>query len=119
MFEASCHCANVKLTAKELPSSLTECNCSICRRYGALWAYYPAAKVEIVTAPGDTLTYAWDKKTIDFHRCPDCGCCTHYTSQRDDGSTRVAINARMAAPDVVVGIRLRHFDGARSWSYLD
>ena len=119
MFETSCHCGNVSLRTSKPPSSLTECNCSICRRYAALWAYYPAAKVEIEIRETATSVYAWGDKTIDYHFCPQCACCTHYNTQLGSGKTRIAINARMAPPETIADIRMRKFDGARSWVYVD
>ena len=38
-FEVECHCGNLRLCASREPDDLTQCNCSICRRLGALWAY--------------------------------------------------------------------------------
>lgn len=119
MLETSCHCGNVILRAKRIPASLTECNCSICSRYAALWAYYLDHLVEIEIRDIDTGVYAWGEKTIDFHFCPDCACCTHYSSKLENGRTRIAINARMAAAEDIAGIQVRRFDGARSWSYVD
>ena len=42
---ASCHCGSVRLEVDAPPSEVTECNCSLCRRYGVLWAYYPPHQV--------------------------------------------------------------------------
>ena len=39
MIEGSCHCGAVHWRFEGIPKSATTCNCSICRRYGALWAY--------------------------------------------------------------------------------
>jgi len=36
----SCHCGAVVVNVARRPRQLTDCNCSICRRYGTLWAYY-------------------------------------------------------------------------------
>ena len=119
MFETSCHCGNIALKAGKKPASLTECNCSICRRYAALWAYYFDTQVEIEIRDIDTNVYAWGDKTIDFHSCPVCACCTHYSSRLDNGRTRIAINARMAPAADIADIRRRSFDGARSWTYVD
>ena len=52
MIEASCHCGTAKLAVARAPRSLTDCNCSICRRYSALWAYYPASDVRLLDAAG-------------------------------------------------------------------
>ena len=38
MIEASCHCGAVRLEIDSPPDEVTDCHCSICRRYGALWA---------------------------------------------------------------------------------
>jgi len=40
MIEASCHCGLVHLEVAQPPAAVNECTCSICRRYGTLWAYY-------------------------------------------------------------------------------
>ena len=38
MIEAACHCGAVRLSVPSAPDTVTECNCSICRRLGARWA---------------------------------------------------------------------------------
>ena len=119
MFEAECHCGNLKLIAVGRPSSITRCNCSICYRLGALWAYYAQRDVEIVQVEGASDTYAWGEKTIVYHRCDKCGCTTHYTAADDDGGELVAINCRMARPVEIGAIPVRDFDGLDSWKYLD
>jgi len=68
--------------------------CSICRRYGALWAYYKVDEVK-VESDGDAIEgYVWGKKRLSFNRCKRCGCMTHYTVLRDT-EPRVAVNCRM------------------------
>ena len=47
MIEASCECGAVRLEIETPPETVGDCNCSICRRYGALWAYYPLAQVRV------------------------------------------------------------------------
>jgi hypothetical protein len=53
MIESSCHCGAVKLEIAVAPETVTECNCSICRRYGVLWAYYAPSQVRIGAGPTD------------------------------------------------------------------
>lgn len=117
MIEAACHCGRVRLTTAAAPGEVTECNCSICRRYGALWAYYPPARVT-VEAPDGTDGYMWDDRAIRFHRCRTCGCVTHW-SPVDPAMDRMGVNARLMEPAVVAAARLRHLDGAASERYLD
>lgn len=119
MYEASCHCNAVRISVPELPLSLTECNCSVCRRYGARWAYYTRDQVELAADAGALTAYSWGDRTIEFFHCRQCGCLTHYESADRTERSRFALNSRMLAPDVFASLPVRHFDGADSWSYLD
>ena len=48
--QGTCLCKAVQLGAARKPRQVTQCNCSTCRSYGTLWAYYPRSAVSI-TAP--------------------------------------------------------------------
>ena len=89
----TCHCKAIRITFPPLREPALECLCSICRRYGALWAYY---KPEEVQVEGDDAVeaYVWGKKRLSFNRCKHCGCMTHYTVVRDT-EPRVAVSCRM------------------------
>jgi hypothetical protein len=119
LIEASCHCGAVRLTAPAAPESVTECNCSICRRLGARWAYFTQGRVRVRSAPGALKAYVWGDRTIEFYHCTHCGCPTHYESVDKAPGARLAINARCLDPDQVAGVRVRFFDGAHTWRYLD
>ncbi len=119
MIEASCHCGAIKLSVAQLPSTLTECNCSICRRLGAQWAYFSPAEVEISGDPAARGGYCWGDKEIVFVHCKHCGCVTHYESVDQAADGRIAINARGIDPALSAGIKIRHFDGADSWTFMD
>ncbi len=115
--DGSCHCGRVTLEVARAPSEVTSCNCSICRRLGTLWAYYTPADVRVV---GDTATYCWGDKTIDFHHCATCGSTTHWSPREQRDTHRMGINARLLAPDVLAAARVRRLDGASDdWKYLD
>lgn len=111
MIEVSCHCGAVKLGIQTAPEEVNECNCSICRRYGALWAYYAPAQVQIIAAKGAMDCYCWGDKSIGFHRCLDCGCVTHWAAF-DPHVPHMGVNARLMAPEVLAAARLHHSDGA-------
>lgn len=119
MFSVECHCGNIKLFSNEPPGSITSCNCSICYRLGALWAYYNAENVAVRIPDNSADTYTWGDKTITYHRCGDCGCTTHYTTTEINGDEIVAINCRMTSSEVIDKIPVRQFDGLVSWKYLD
>jgi len=117
MIEASCHCGAVRLTVRTEPVEVTECNCSICRRLGARWAYYSPADVQMPRA-GSTQPYVWGDRMLAFHRCKACGVTTHWQSL-DGSKDRMAINARNMSDLDWETVRIRHFDGATTWEYLD
>ncbi len=75
-----CHCGAVKFEVVSKPLyGLTTCNCSICRRYGALWVHQKPDDVSISASDSATFPYIWGDKGIAFHTCNTCGCTTHYT----------------------------------------
>src|SRR5262245_45867586 len=96
MLTASCHCGSVTLELPRPPRTLTQCNCSICRRYGALWAYYRRRSVRVKAAPEALVTYLWRKQVREFQHCKRCGCVTHYQHRvkRQDGTDTLAVNVR-------------------------
>lgn len=119
MLVASCHCGAVRLTVPRRPRSLTLCNCSICRRLGALWVYYPASKVRVEAAPKATQEYVWGDRTLRFVRCGSCGCVTHWEPLKRGPASRIGVNARNFDPQQIERARIRRLDGASSWKYLD
>lgn len=115
---ATCHCGHVKIVLGSAPAVVVECNCSLCRRYGVLWAYYDFSELTGLPEAGVTDSYAWNGKHVDFHRCRNCGCVTNWAPRSSGRETR-GINARLLPPDILAAARLRHKDGAGSGKYLD
>ena len=112
MIEASCHCGAVRFEIAAAPKAVTDCNCSICRKKGVLWAYYPREQVRIIANDGATSTYRWNDEVIDFHTCRTCGCTTHYVPLGKHAHEDMAVNARLMEPAVLAAADLEHFDGA-------
>jgi hypothetical protein len=109
--EGSCHCGAVRWRLAGVPETATACNCSLCRRYGALWAY--GHENEDITVSGPTRFYIWNKRWIEFHFCPTCASITHWrgAGAGPDGRRRAAVNLRLAPPEAVSAIALVHHDG--------
>ena len=104
MIEATCHCGLVHLEVAQAPEAVNECTCSICRRYGTLWAYYSPTLVHLTPPTGATDIYMWGDRILEFHRCKQCGCITHWAPV-DKTYDRMGVNARLMEPDVLVGAR--------------
>jgi len=110
MIAGSCHCGAVRYEVEAAPETLASCACSICRRTGALCAYYRPAQVRV---SGPTDIYMWGDRAMEFHRCRICGCHTHWTAV-DRAYDRMGVNARMMDPAVVAAAKIRYIDGPGS-----
>jgi hypothetical protein len=119
MLSATCHCGAVRIEIPERPEKLTNCNCSLCRRVGGLWAYYKVGTVAITGHPEHTEAYVWGDKTLRTVRCRHCGCVTHWEPLDPERHDTMAVNARNFEPEQLGDVRIRRFDGAVSWTYLD
>ena len=112
MLEGTCHCGEVGWTLEALGNSVTACNCTICRRYGTLWAYGYLGH-DIQTAGRKRTCRRRDSGDKYFHFCAICGCVTHNVAvtEDEDGRYRAAVNVRMFDPSPISTIPIRHFEG--------
>ncbi len=117
MIKAACHCTAVRFVIAEPPAWVLDCNCTICRRYGALWAYYPGAdqaKLRARPSPDVTAVYLWGDKDLAFHRCKSCGCVTHMEPVGVEPPVVYGVNARMMVGLDPAKVRLRRIDNGHS-----
>jgi len=112
MIETTCHCGSISVRVPRKPRTLTQCNCSICRRYAALWAYYKANEIQVRAKGGSTSSYMWGDRSIRFVRCRRCGCVTHWAEETQMVSGRVGVNMRNADPAILRSARIRYVDGS-------
>jgi hypothetical protein len=121
LLEGTCHCKKLSWTLTGDPGSITACNCSLCRRYGALWAYdYEGERIRI-SGPSQTYTrIGKSNPSLEIHFCPTCGCvlCWRGLKLEKDGRRRIAVNIRLADPEVVAVLPIDHFDGLRTFEDL-
>ncbi|MEP7281750.1 MAG: GFA family protein [Rubrivivax sp.] len=115
MLSATCHCGAVRIEIPARPDTVTNCNCSICRRLGTLWAYYPQAEVTVHGHPEHTHEYVQGDRTLRTVRCRTCGCTTHWEPLDPHRYTRVGINIRNFDPAVIGDVKIRLLDGADTW----
>jgi hypothetical protein len=114
--QATCHCGAVTIVVPRAPEQVTLCNCSICRRIGGLWCYFPPAEVRVT---GATVGYIWGDKDLSINHCATCGCTTHWTPLRAD-LDRMGINARMMDPAILAAATIKRVDGAAgTWAVIE
>lgn len=119
MIRGSCHCGAVTFELSETPKWLTECNCSICRRIGALWAHASIEKIKLRYPKDGTIDYVCGDRTLVTKSCKTCGCTTHWENLKDPENGHMAVNCRMADPKEIADLRIRRFDGAEKWEFVD
>lgn len=125
MLIGTCHCEAAHWTTTGDPGPVTACNCTLCRRYGALWAY------DFEGGDGDgrirlhgitrAFTRVGSKRpSLEIRFCPTCACvlCWRGLSLDPDGRRRMAVNVRLAAPEAVAHLPIDHFDGLDSFDDL-
>lgn len=119
MLSATCHCGAVRIEIPHAPKNITNCNCSICRRLGALWAHYDVGTVTFSGHPAHTDEYIQGDKTLRVVRCRTCGCATHWEPLDPVRQTRLAVNIRNFEPSVIGDANIRLFDGADTWQFIE
>lgn len=119
MLEGKCHCGAVRVAVPDAPATLTNCNCSICRRYGTLWAYYSASTVQIQAPHEGLVGYSWGDRELRFVRCANCGCVMFWEGVDPKPDGRMGVNMRNFDPDGIGEPKIRRLDGAVTWKFLD
>ncbi len=111
-FSGSCHCGKLSYTVDEdPPTKAMECNCSICRRRGALHHFTTPEKFSFDGSQSDVRAYRWNKQIIRFEFCSDCGCAPFAHGSGPQGPM-VEINLRCADGVDLASLEIEQFDGA-------
>jgi hypothetical protein len=127
MLRAACHCGAVRIAVEPAPAWVLDCNCSICRRYGTLWAYAwdrldkRALSMTLLQGEAALEPYIWGDRELGFHRCKACGCVTHHVAMDNPAQIR-AVNARMFVDFDPAGVTVHRSDNAhtgRFWTRPD
>ncbi len=90
--KATCHCGSVELEV-DLPDGIVDphrCNCSICRRKGAIVGTVPLTGIRIVRGEDVLSLYQFDTKEAKHYFCSVCGIYTHH--QRRSNPNEYSIN---------------------------
>ncbi|MEL7291632.1 MAG: GFA family protein [Pseudomonadota bacterium] len=77
---ATCHCGSVKLELS-LPNGIEKprrCDCSICRRKGAIVASVKLGGIRILEGEHLLTLYQFNTKTAKHYFCSVCGIYTHH-----------------------------------------
>jgi hypothetical protein len=119
MLTLSCHCGQIRVTLAKRPDHINECNCSLCDKRGARWAYFHPSEVSVAGATSGYSRADKEDPNADVRFCQTCGCTTHFTltesARARHGNVMMGVNMRLADEGDLAGIELRYPDG-RGWS---
>ncbi|EHA6958586.1 GFA family protein [Vibrio parahaemolyticus] len=81
----TCHCGKVELELT-LPNGIEKprrCDCSMCRRRGAIVASVPLSGIRIVQGDDVLKRYQFNTHTAKHFFCSECGIYTHHQRRSD------------------------------------
>lgn len=119
MLNLSCHCGQIRIQLAKRPDHINACNCSLCGKRGARWAYFHPSEVSVEGATSGYIRTDKDDPAADIRFCPACGCTSHFTltdnAVAKHGNSLMGVNMRLADEGDLAGLELRYPDG-RAWS---
>lgn len=88
----TCHCGAVELEVKlsDGLNTARRCDCSFCRRRGAIAASAPLDGIKIIKGADKLTLYQWGSKTARHYFCSVCGIYTHH--QRRSNPNEYGVN---------------------------
>jgi hypothetical protein len=73
-YQGACHCGFVRFEVDAELDHVRSCDCSICRKRGALIHRVPREALRLLTPTLAQLTlYQWHTRTAEDYFCPRCG----------------------------------------------
>jgi hypothetical protein len=119
MLKLSCLCGQVRLAMSKRLDFINECNCLLCGKSGARWAYVHPSEVAV---EGATRGFSRSDKAdpaAEVRFCETCGSTTHFvltpSAVARFGDVQMGVNMRLADEGDLAGVELRFPDG-RAWS---
>ncbi|TKC88811.1 GFA family protein [Trinickia terrae] len=92
VLQGSCHCGAVKFEVRTALVPAVRCNCSLCRRRGALMSpFFPPEALEILSGEDALSMYQFNTRVARHYFCKHCGIYPFHQSRKGAGFWRVNI----------------------------
>ena len=108
-YRGACHCGRVAFEVRGHVEQVIDCNCSLCRRRGALWYAATESDLRILAGEPDLALYQFNTMTAKHYFCRHCGIHPFIRPRLDP--TRWAVNVRCLDGVDLESLRVRPFDG--------
>ncbi|MBB3258333.1 hypothetical protein F4827_003201 [Paraburkholderia bannensis] len=90
VLHGSCHCGAVRFEVRTAIAPASRCNCSLCRRKGALMSPpFAAAGLTITRGEEDLTLYQFNTRVAKHYFCRHCGIYPFHQTRRDSRLWRV------------------------------
>ncbi len=113
IYKGSCHCGQISFEVEGELEQVTQCNCSICSKRGALMWFVPRANLNLLTPEKNLSTYTFNKHKIKHRFCAKCGCAPFGEGISPAGDAMAAINTRCLDDVDLSVLKVRDFDGRK------
>jgi hypothetical protein len=101
-----CHCGSVEISVQfdNGLENIRRCDCSLCRRKGAVMAAVPIANLNVIKGHDNLTLYQWNTKVAEHYFCKTCGIYTHHKRRSNPNQ---------------YGINIACIEGVNPFSYDD
>ena len=85
MRKLTCHCGAIeaRVNISDKLETLLRCNCSICKRKGAIMSIVKNEDFEIIKGKDKLKIYQFHSKVAKHYFCSNCGIYTHHHPRKD------------------------------------
>lgn len=108
-YQGSCHCGRVAFELQARLDYVIDCNCSLCRRRGALWHGTSEKHLRIVKGQNELVLYQFNTMTAKHYFCRHCGIHPFIRPRLDP--SKWAVNVRCVDDVDLSSLKIRQFDG--------
>ena len=90
-YKGSCHCGAVKFEAQSTLSPALRCNCSLCRRKGAVMAAVDPEHFRLLSGENSLSLYQFNTRAAKHYFCKLCGIYTFHRPRTNPDIYRVNV----------------------------
>lgn len=91
LYQGSCHCGAVKFSVKSALTATARCNCSLCRRKGAVMTVAAPEDFQLLCGEDSLSVYQWNTRTAKHYFCRVCGIYTFHRPRTNPDVYRVNV----------------------------
>lgn len=89
-YQGSCHCGSIRFEVNTALAPATRCNCSLCKRKGALMSpAFPAGSLRILSGEDALMLYQFNTRVARHYFCRHCGIYPFHQTRKDAALWRV------------------------------